>query len=101
MISFLSFNLVSITTQHNTLVADANDEFHVTCSARRRITAVQWYRDDELINTNDSRVNVVTSRRLSVLTIMNVRQSDSGHYQCEVNNNQRSATSVFLNVISK
>ena len=83
-------------------VADNGNDFEVTCTAEH-IDSILWYRNGDLVNTTDSRIVVVSNGGpIARLTIRNVKLSDSGNYQCEINNqSQRSALSGYLNVISK
>ena len=78
------------------------ENFQVTCTVPRgtNINTVQWYRNGDLIDEND-RITNTTITRLSRLTVRSIRQSDSGYYQCEINNNNRSSFSGYVNVISK
>ena len=86
-------------THNRTFLIGMNNDFQVTCTVPRRTTTVQWYKNGDLIVEND-RISNATSRRLSRLTVQNIRQSDSGYYQCEYNNS-RSSFSGYVNVISK
>ena len=87
-------------TNNRTFLIGMDDNFQVTCTVPRRTTTVQWYKNGDLIVKND-RISNATSGRLSRLTVQNITQSDSGYYQCEINNNSRSSFSGYVNVISK
>ena len=76
------------------------DDFQVTCTVPQGTNALRWYRNGDLIDEND-RISIITIGRLSQLTVRNIKQYDSGYYQCEINNNQRSSFSGYVNVISK
>ena len=90
---------------NESLVADNGDDFEVTCryTAPQGIDSILWYRNGDLVNTTDNRITVASNGGpIARLTIRNVRLSDSGNYQCEINNqSQRSALSGYLSVISK
>ena len=85
---------------NRTFVVDMHEEFQVSCTVPRHTSTVHWYKNGDLI-TEDDRITNITSRRISRLTVSNITQSDSGYYQCEINNNQRSSFSGYVNVISK
>ena len=87
-------------TVNSTFVADNNNEFQVTCTAPEGTSVVHWYKDGNIINGNN-RITNLTTGRVSRLTVRDIRLSDAGYYQCEVNNMQRSSISGYINVISK
>ena len=85
---------------NRTFLVGMVDNFQVTCTVPRGTNNVQWYRNGDLIDEND-RITNTTIGRLSRLTVRNIKQYDSGYYQCEINNNRRSSFSGYVNVISK
>ena len=93
--------------ENRTFVVGMHEEFQVSCTVPGHTSTVQghtstvhWYKNGDLI-TEDDRITNITSSRISRLTVSNITQSDSGYYQCEINNNQRSSFSGYVNVISK
>ena len=97
----ISLSLVFISpTVNSTFVADNKNEFQVSCTAPEGTSVVRWYKDGNIINGNN-RITNVTNGRTSRLTVRDIRLSDAGYYQCELNNMQRSSLSGYINVISK
>ena len=92
--------VVYISPRNNiTIVADNNNEFQVTCTVPKNTSIVQWYKGGNIISGNN-RITNLTTGRISRLTVRDVRLSDAGYYQCEINRNQRSSLSGYINVIS-
>nr|XP_053634642.1 kin of IRRE-like protein 2 [Cherax quadricarinatus] len=60
-------------------------------------TYVFWYHDDQMINYHLTReVRVETSGGVSVLSLDNVRPSDSGNYTCSPSNTQPAHISIHV-----
>ena len=82
-----------------TFIIDGDNQFQVVCNVPAGTSIVQWYKNGNILHGN-SRISAMTSARLSRLTVRDIRLSDSGYYQCEVNGS-RSALSGYINVLSK
>ena len=87
-------------SDNRTFVADINNEFQVACTVPANTSIVHWYKDGNIISGNN-RITILNTGRISQLTVRDIRLSDAGYYQCEMNNNQRSSLSGYINVISK
>ena len=84
------------------IVADGNNEFQVMCSVPTNIKSVQWYKDGHyVIPSNNPRITINNTAGTSQLTVRDIRLSDTGYYQCAINNNRRSSLGVDISVISK
>ena len=89
---------------NRTLAANSNDEIHVACVIPMGTRITQWYKDGELLNiSNDDRIRTEMINYLSLLRLIitDIKSSDSGYYQCEASNGERSSLSGYFSVISK
>ena len=76
----------------------------VICSVPTGSTVTEWLRDGTLLDIdNNERLLVIQigGGQFYRLVIMNIQQSDSGHYQCRASSNQLSPMSGYVNVICK
>ncbi|XP_065920630.1 netrin receptor unc-40-like isoform X2 [Dysidea avara] len=74
----------------------------VICSVPTGSTVTEWLRDGTLLDIdNNERLLVIQigGGQFYRLVIMNIQQSDSGHYQCRASSNQLSPMSGYVNVI--
>ena len=69
---------------------------------------IEWYREDTLIQTTDSKYSIANSSDItvdsvtSILTVLNIQPSDTAQYTCNATNNLgQSTVSASLTVHSK
>lgn len=100
LIIFLFFTVpVQIELEHNVTAQMAGHKVNLTCLVKAHpLPAVEWFKDDEMVNVNDSRSYVAATADPDGVTVSaslkidNLQREDNGTYVCQASNEFTNAT---------